>query len=77
MKQDTYHNFICYFWKFINIEYLQNSIYHIFNTNSKSLFNVYLVVNSILVVNLLRLSEGEIKPLLTYLLIMSILSNSE
>ena len=55
----------CYFWTFINIEYLQNSIYHIFNTNSTSL-NVYLVVNSILVVILLRLSEGEIKPLLTY-----------
>ena len=30
--------------------------------------HVYLVVNSILVVNLLRLSEGEIKPLLTNLL---------
>ena len=47
---------------------MQNSIYIIFfNTNSTSLFNVYLVVNSILVVYLLRLSEGEIKPLLTYL----------
>ena len=47
---------------------MQNSLYHIFNTNSSSLFNVYLVVNSIHVVYLLRSSEGEIKPLLTYLL---------
>ena len=31
--------------------------------------NVHLVVNSLLVVYLLRLSEGALKPLLTYLLI--------
>ena len=36
--------------------------------DSSSSFIVYLVVNSLLVVYLLRLSEGEIKPLLTYLL---------
>ena len=36
--------------------------------NSSSLFIVYLVVNSLHVVYLLRLSEGELKPLLTYLL---------
>ena len=41
---------------YMKLPYLQNSIYHIFNTNSTSLFNVYLVVNSILVVYLLRLS---------------------
>ena len=37
--------------------------------NSSSLFIVYLVVNSLFVVYLLRLSEGVLKPLLTYLLI--------
>ena len=34
-------------------------------------WSIYLVVNSIHVVYLLRLSEGEIKPLLTYLLVGS------
>ena len=41
--------------------------------NSSGLFIVYLVVNSLLVVYLLRLSEGVLKPLLTYLYHLSML----
>ena len=42
-------------------------IIFLIRTVPTSLFNVYLVVNSILVVYISRLSEGKIKPLLTYL----------
>ena len=40
----------------------------ILNMNSSSLFIVYLVVNLLFIIYLLRLLEGVLKPLLTYLL---------